>query len=122
MILSFLTRRIPKRAMIDDLALAALQRAAAKVGLHVTWHQLRHWGAVHALSGRVPIKVIQKRLDIQSTKPQPIGISSATIEAAGHAAKVQSELLAGWTKKHPANVAATVAVSGDKESSVDVSY
>ena len=38
------------------------------------------------------------------------------------AAKIHSELLHGWTKKHPANVAANVAVGDDKESSADISY
>ncbi len=110
----------PKRAMIDDLALAALQRAAAKVGLHVTWHQLRHWGASMLYRAGVPIKVIQKRLGHSKYQTTADWYIERDQKAAGHAAKIQSELLAGWTKKHPANVAASVAVNGDKESPIDV--
>lgn len=40
------------------------------------------------------------------------------LELARQASKIQSELLADWTKKHPANVAVNVAVTGDKESFV----
>jgi integrase len=39
-----------------------MQRAAAEVGLHVTWQQLRHLGASMLDRAGVPIKVIQKRL------------------------------------------------------------
>jgi integrase len=111
-----------KRAMTDDLALSALQRAAAKVGLHVTWHQLRHWGASMLYRAGVPIKVIQKRLGHSKYQTTADWYLERDQEAARKAAKIQSEFLAGWTKKHPANVAASVAVSGDKKSSAVVSY
>jgi integrase len=95
----------PKRAMIDDLALAAMQRAAAKVGLHVTWHQLRHWGASMLYRAGVPIKVIQKRLGHSKYQTTGDWYIERDPEAAKQASKIQSELLAGWTKKHPTNVA-----------------
>ena len=118
--------RDPGRAMIDDLALSALQRAAARVQLHVTWHQLRHWGASMLYRAKVPIKVIQRRLGHSKYQTTADWYIEHDHKAAGHAAKIQSKLLAGWTKKHPANVsasvAASVAVSGDKQSSIDVSY
>ena len=112
----------PERAMIDDLALSALQRASAKVGLHVTWHQLRHWGASMLYRAGVPIKVIQKRLGHSKYQTTADWYIEHDPEAARQASKIQSELLSGWTKKHPANVAASVAVGGDKESPVDVNY
>ena len=70
----------------------------------------------------VPIKVIQKRLGHSKYQTTADWYIERDHKAAGHAAKIQSKLLAGWTKKHPANVAASVAVGGDKESSVDVNY
>lgn len=111
-----------KRAMTDDLALSALQRAAAKVGLHVTWHQLRHGGASMLYRAGVPIKVIKKRLGHSKSQTTADWYLERDQEAARKAARIQSEFLAGWTKKHPANVAASVAVSGDKKSSAVVSY
>ncbi|MGD0663257.1 MAG: site-specific integrase [Syntrophorhabdales bacterium] len=111
----------PFRAMIDDLALSALQRAGVKVGLHVTWHQLRHWGASMLYRAGVPIKVIQKRLGHSKYQTTADWYIERDPKAARQAAKIQSELLAGWTKKHPANVAVSVAVNGVKSSSVDVS-
>ena len=111
----------PKRAMIDDFALSALQRAGARVGLHVTWHQLRHWGASMLYRAGVPIKVIQKRLGHSKYQTTADWYVEHDDSGARKAAKIHSKLLHGWTKKHPANVAANVAVSGDKESSADVS-
>lgn len=95
----------PKRAMIDDLALSALQRAAAKVGIHVTWHQLRHWGASMLYRAGVSINVIQKRLGHSTYQTTADWYLERDHEGARNAAKIHSELLAGWTKKHPANVA-----------------
>jgi len=112
----------PKRPMIDDLALSALQRAAAKVGLHVTWHQLRHWGASMLYGAGVPIKVIQKRLGHSKYQTTADWYIERDLESARQASRIQSELLADWTKKHPANVAVNVAVTGDKGSFADVSY
>jgi len=111
----------PKRPMIDDLALSALQRAGAKVGLHVTWHQLRHWGASMLYRAGVPLKVIQKRLGHSKYQTTADWYIERDLELARQASKIQSELLADWTKKHPANVAVNVAVTGDKESFADVS-
>jgi hypothetical protein len=69
----------------------------------------------------VPIKVIQKRLGHSKYQTTADWYLERDQEAARKAAKIQSEFLAGWTKKHPANVAASVAVSGDKKSSAVVS-
>ena len=39
-----------------------LQKAAEKTGIHLTWHQLRHWSGTMLYRAGVPIKVIQARL------------------------------------------------------------
>ena len=39
-----------------------LKKGAEKIGIHLAWHQLRHWSGTMLYRAGVPIKVIQARL------------------------------------------------------------
>jgi integrase len=61
--LVFADPKHPNRPMTEQNALrCGLKKAAEKIGIHLTWHQLRHWSGTMLYRAGVPINVIQARL------------------------------------------------------------
>ncbi len=96
-----------------------LQKAAKKVGLHLTWHQLRHWSGTMLYRTGLPIKVIQARLGHsrwQTTADWHIESRSHT-EGEREAAYVASQLLEAGSEKgsdSPRIVSPNVSLKVDK--------
>ena len=84
----------PDRPMTEQNALrCGLQKAAAKTGIHLTWHQLRHWSGTMLYRAGVPIKVIQNRLGHSRWQTTADWYIESDREGEREAANVASRLL-----------------------------
>ena len=106
----------PGRPMTEQNALRrGLKKAAKKLGLHLTWHELRHWAGTMLHYEGVDLKTIQSRLghaDARATANWYIDFSR---KAGQEAAQVASKLLDGWDNlpaASPGIVGVTVGVKG----------
>ena len=76
-----------------------LQKAAAKTGIHLTWHQLRHWSGTMLYRAGVKINVIQARLGHSRWQTTADWYIENHAEGERTAADVASKLLDGWERK-----------------------
>lgn len=84
----------PNRPMTEQNALrCGLQKAAEKIGIHLTWHQLRHWSGTMLYRAGVPIKVIQARLGHSRWQTTADWYIESDREGEREAANVASQLL-----------------------------
>jgi integrase len=89
----------PDRPMTEQNAIrCGLQEAAPKTGIHLTWHQLRHWPKTLLYGADVPIKVIQSRLGHSRGQTTAVWCIENHTEGGRAAADVASKLLDGWEK------------------------
>ena len=115
----------PGRPMTEQKALRrGLQQAGKKLGVHLTWHELRHWAGTMLHYEGVDIKTIQSRLghaDARTTANWYIHFSS---KAAREAGIVASKLVDGWESNpavSPGIVGVPVGVNGGQEGRTMVS-
>jgi len=84
----------PDRPLTEQNALrCGLQKAAEKIGIHLTWHQLRHWSGTMLYRADVPIKVIQARLGHSRWQTTADWYIESDMEGEREAANVASRLL-----------------------------
>jgi len=109
----------PDRPMTEQNALrCGLQKAAEKIGIHLTWHQLRHWSGTMLYRAGVPIKVIQARLGHSRWQTTADWYIESDMEGEREAANIASGLLeAGKGRQDDSSqiVSATVSVKLDKQ-------
>jgi len=92
--LVFADPKHPNRPMTEQNALrCGLQKAAEKIGIHLTWHQLRHWSGTMLYRAGVPIKVIQARLGHSRWQTTADWYIESDREGEREAANVASRLL-----------------------------
>jgi integrase len=115
----FPDRKHPGRPMTEQNALrCGLMRAAEKIGIHLTWHQLRHWSGTMLYRAGVPIKIIQARLGHSRWQTTADWYVETDIEGEREAAMVASRLLEVGNRKQDDSsqiVSATVSAKLDKE-------
>jgi len=84
----------PDRPTTEQNALrCGLKKAAEKIGIHLTWHQLRHWSGTMLYRAGVPIKVIQNRLGHSRWQTTADWYIESDREGEREAANVASRLL-----------------------------
>ena len=88
--------KYPDRPMTEQNALrCGLKKAAKKIGIHLTWHQLRHWSGTMLYRAGVPIKLIQARLGHSRWQTTADWYIEDHAEGERAAADVASKLLGG---------------------------
>ena len=111
----------PDRPMTEQNALrCGLKKAAEKIGIHLTWHQLRHWSGTMLYRAGVKIDVIQARLGHSRWQTTADWYIENHAEGERAAADVASKLLDGWERKEEVSVpkcCRNVAVRLDREES-----
>jgi len=114
------------RPMTEQNALRhGLKKAAKKLGLHLTWHELRHWAGTMLHYEGVDLKTIQSRLghaDMKTTANWYVHFSQ---KAGREAAQVASKQLNGWGSVpavSPGIVGVTVGVNSRQQEEPVVSY
>jgi len=84
----------PDRPMTEQNALrCGLKKAAEKIGIHLTWHQLRHWSGTMLYRAGVKIDVIQARLGHSRWQTTADWYIENHAEGEREAAKIASGLL-----------------------------
>jgi len=84
----------PGKAMTEWHALrVGLKPAGRKVGIKLTWHQLRHWTGTMLYRAGVPVKVIQARLGHSKWETAADWYVEFSREGERQAAEVISHLL-----------------------------
>ncbi len=116
----------PGRPMTEQNTLrCGLQKAAKKLGLHLTWHGLRHWTGTMLFYEHVDLKTIQSRLGHADTRTTANWYVHFNGKAGREAAQVASNLVDGWDSVpavSPEIVGVTVGVSDGREEDFMVSY
>jgi len=114
------------RPMTEQHALhCGLEKAAKKLGIHLTWHGLRHWTGTMLYYEGVDLKTIQSRLghaDVSTTANWYVHFSR---KAGKEAAQVASKLLDGWDNLpavSPGTVGVTVGVNSRRQEEPVVNY
>ena len=111
----------PDRPMTEQNALrCGLKKAAEKTGIHLTWHQLRHWSGTMLYRAGVKINVIQARLGHSRWQTTADWYIENHAEGERAAADVASKLLDGWERKEEVSVpkcCRNVAIRLDREES-----
>ena len=105
----------PGRPMTEQNALRrGLKKAAKKLGLHLTWHELRHWAGTMLHYENVDLKTIQSRLGHADSRTTANWYIHFSRKAGQEAAQVASKLLDGWDSLpavSPGIVGVTVGVN-----------
>ena len=116
----------PGRPMTEQNALRfGLQKAAKKLGVHLTWHGLRHWTGTMLFYERVDLKTIRSRLghaDVRTTANWYVHFNG---KAGLEAAQVASNLVDGWDSVpavSPGIVGVTVGVNSRRQDEPVVNY
>jgi len=115
----------PGRPMTEQNALrCGLKKAAKKLGLHLTWHGLRHWAGTMLFYENVDVKTIQSRLGHADFRTTANWYIHANVEAAREAAQLASRFVDGGDSNPavpPGIVRVTVRVNGGQEGETMVS-
>ncbi|MGA2610224.1 MAG: tyrosine-type recombinase/integrase [Terriglobia bacterium] len=113
------------RPMTEQNALrCGLKKAGKKLGLHLTWHGLRHWAGTMLFYENVDVKTIQSRLGHADFRTTANWYIHANVEAAREAAQVASKFVDGGDTNpavSPEIVRVTVRVKGGQAGETMVS-
>ncbi len=114
------------RPMTEQHAIhCGLGKAAKKLGVHLTWHGLRHWAATMLYYEGVDLKTIQCRLGHADMKTTANWYVHFNRKAGQEAAQVASKQLDGWGSApavSPTIVGVTVGVTNGQQEAPVVSY